>query len=93
MLETHGGLVWDLLSAILNSLMLPLMIVAILSSIMAGAGSSIGAILADGVQALTWFTFEILLRLFRAAIAGAAILGRLLVRAVVLAYGLYSTKK
>ena len=93
MLETHGGLLWGFLSAILNALMLPLIIVAILSSIMGSAGGTVGAILADGIQTISAFAFEIFLRLFRHGLSAAVILVRLLGRALILLYGLWTSKK
>jgi hypothetical protein len=93
MLETHAGLIWGFLSGILNALMLPLMIVAILSSIMGSAGGPVGAILADGIQAISAFAFEILLRLFRLSLSVAVILARLLGRVLILLYGFWTAKK
>jgi|LNFM01.2.fsa_nt_gb hypothetical protein len=93
MLETHTGFVWGFLSAILNALMLPLMIVAILSSIMGSAGGSVGAILADGIQTISAFAFEIFLRLFRLSLSVAAVLARLIGRALILLYGFWTAKK
>jgi hypothetical protein len=93
MLETHGGLLWGFVSAILNALLLPLMIVAILSSIMGSAGGAVGAVLADGIQTISAFAFEILLRLFRLAIAAAVILARILGRALISLYGFWTAKK
>jgi hypothetical protein len=93
MLETHAGLIWEFLSGILNALMLPLMIVAILSSIMGSAGGAVGAILADGLQTISAFAFEILLRLFRLSLSGAVILARLLGRVLILLYGFWTAKK
>jgi hypothetical protein len=93
MLETHTGFIWGFLSAILNALMLPLIIVAILSSIMGSAGGSVGAILADGIQIISAFSFEIFFRLFRFALSLAAILARLIGRAFILLYGFWKAKK
>lgn len=93
MLEACVDPLWGLLSAILNALLLPLMIVAILSSIMGGAGAAVGAILADGIQTISAFAFEILLRLFRLSLSVAAILARLLGRSLILLYGFWTTKK
>ncbi len=93
MIETCGGLLWGSISAILNCLMLPLMIVAIFSAIMGASGGPVGAILADGIQTISAFAFEIGLRLFRTALACLVILARALVRGLILAYGLCTAKK
>lgn len=93
MLETCGGLLWGGISAILNCLMLPLMIVAIFSAIMGASGGPVGAILADGIQTISAFAFEIGMRLLRAALACLVILTRALVRGLILAYGWYTAKK
>lgn len=93
MLEACAGPLWGLLSAILNALLLPLMIVAILSSIMGSAGAAVGAILADGIQTISAFAYEILLRLFRLSLSVAAILARLLGRSLILLCGFWTTKK
>ena len=93
MLETCSGLLWGSISAILNCLMLPLMIVAIFSAIMGASGAPIGAILADGIQTISAFAFEIGLRLFRVALACLVILTRALARLLIMAYGFYTAKK
>ena len=93
MLETITGPLWGGLSAILNALMLPLMIVAIFSAIMGTSAGPVGAILADGIQTISAFAFEIGLRLGRVALACLAILARALVRGLILAYGWYTAKK
>lgn len=93
MLETCAGPLWGLLSAILNALLLPLMIVAILSSIMGSAGAAVGAILADGIQTISAFAYEILLRLFRLSLSVAAILARFLGRSLISLCGFWITKK
>lgn len=93
MLETCSGLLWGSINAILNCLMLPLMMVAILSGIMGASGGPVGAILADGIQTISAFAFEIGLRLFRAALVCLVILARALVRGLILAYGWYTAKK
>lgn len=93
MLETCSGLLWGSINAILNSLMLPLMIVAIFSAIMGASGGPVGAILADGIQTISAFAFEIGLRLFRAALACLVVLTRALVRGLILACGWFTSKK
>ncbi|CAN5552124.1 hypothetical protein BH11CYA1_BH11CYA1_50040 [soil metagenome] len=74
------GLFWPLLSSILNCLMLSLMILAILSSIMGGAGNIVGSVLADGIQTIIAFVCEVLLRLLRLAIVYADSLRRLVMQ-------------
>lgn len=69
------------------------MMVAILSGIMGASGGPVGAILADGIQTISAFAFEIGLRLFRTALACLVILARALVRGLILAYGWYTAKK
>lgn len=53
---------------------------------MGSAGGAVGSVLADGIQAISGFVFEILLRLFRLAIAAAVFLTRILGQGLVLLY-------
>ncbi|MFA6211363.1 MAG: hypothetical protein WC714_18150 [Candidatus Obscuribacterales bacterium] len=93
MLETQCGLFWVFLSGIINSLMLPLMIVAILSAMMGSAGGAMGSILADGIQTISGFVFEIALRLFRLALALFVILAKVLGRGLVSLYRYWKGKQ